>query len=122
MCSVKGEQRPRQRTVIVVGSDDTESDFLLRNLRAAGYLPVRARTGREATEMYGEHTADVAVVVLHVGLPDQTAYSVLRALKAINPHVRVVVSTGLRSEDTVRAYLNRLLHVVSRASGSQLRP
>jgi signal transduction histidine kinase/CheY-like chemotaxis protein len=70
----------RERQVLVVEDDPTAYELLQRELRAAGYLPVRARTGEQAVEL--AHRLQPVAITLDIILPGLSGWEVLKALKA----------------------------------------
>jgi CheY-like chemotaxis protein len=78
--------------VLVVDDDPAFLDFLGDSLKSKGYLPLKARNGREALELFGRRPARFALVDYH--LPDMNAVELLDLLKQENPNLPVVLITG----------------------------
>ena len=71
---------PGGNRVLVVEDDIVAYQALGEHLREAGYLPIRARHGKEALEM--ARSLRPAAVTLDLALPDLSGWEVLKALKA----------------------------------------
>jgi CheY-like chemotaxis protein len=65
-----------------------------RMLRAIGYDVVCARDGLEALELYREHAEEIRAVVLDLAMPRMSGSQTYKALREIDPEVKVLVSSG----------------------------
>lgn len=59
-----------------------------------GYTVHTAASGREALDFYSAHIEDVDLIVLDMIMPELSGEETFRKLKAINPSVRVLLSSG----------------------------
>jgi two-component system cell cycle sensor histidine kinase/response regulator CckA len=71
---------------------------LQRILERDGHQVTLAECGEEAIDLYAAHWRDLDVVVLDVMMPDVDGREVLRRMRAMNPGVRVVLSSGFTVE------------------------
>lgn len=87
-------------TVLIVEDDGLVARQMAQAVRSAGYRPLLASDGCSAVR---EATADPALVLLDLGLPDVHGEEVLDMLQQIpsTTHVPVLVVTG-RTDDAVR--------------------
>ncbi len=76
---------------------------ILQNL---GYTVTTCTNGADAVELYREHRQTVALVILDVVMPRLGGRAAYRALRAINPAVKVLVSSGYSIDSEVREILN----------------
>ncbi len=67
------------------------------SLKKAGYTIVTADDGDTAVTAYTQHRP--ALVVLDVTMPRVSGREAFRRIRAINPHARVLFSSGYTSED-----------------------
>lgn len=91
--------------LILVVDDEA---FILVTAKATleefGYRVVTAADGREALACYQQHREEIQAVVLDMMMPDMDGPTTMRALREVNPQVRIVASSGLRaSERTAEA-------------------
>ena len=63
-------------------------------LSASGYTVITAANGKEALEIYAREQSNIALVVLDLIMPHMGGEQCLEELLKINPHVKVIVSTG----------------------------
>lgn len=91
--------------LILVVDDEA---FILVTAKATleefGYRVVTAADGREALACYQQHREEIQAVVLDMMMPDMDGPTTMRALRDVDPQVRIVASSGLRaSERTAEA-------------------
>jgi len=63
-----------------------------------GYKVLAAAEGTDALALYGEHANVIKVVLTDVMMPGMDGLKLTRALKEINPLVKVIASTGQATE------------------------
>ena len=88
-----------------------DDDFLVREasiglLRRLGYEVVAVEDGEQAVAYYREHGSEIDLVILDLVMPRLGGRETFHALKAINPSVKVVLSTGYGHNEAVQALLN----------------
>jgi len=66
--------------------------ILRRILEPAGYTLIEANSGTAALEQYQLHHPDL--VLLDLIMPDMDGFALLRYLKELDPHCRVVVASA----------------------------
>ena len=87
--------RPQERRVILVIDDEPGIRKIIdRLLRQFGYETLLAATGPEALRAFDANAPDIALVLLDWNLPGSSGSSVLAALLARRPDLRVIVVTG----------------------------
>jgi DNA-binding response OmpR family regulator len=99
--------------VLLVEDDDRIASFIIKGLRASGFVPEWVTTGSAALERLA--AGGVAVHVLDLGLPDMDGLAVLHELKRRGdppPTVVVTARTDPRDRQSaidlgVRAYLTK---------------
>ena len=82
-----------------------DDELFVRNvtqqiLESFGYKAYLAGSGKEATQFYAQHQAEIALVITDWMMPGMDGAATVRSLKQINPAVKVIVSTGLVEEST----------------------
>jgi PAS domain S-box-containing protein len=83
--------------VLVVDDEAAIRDVMRRILERFGYRVLIACDGAEAVSVYtGQHDA-IAVVVTDMSMPIMDGPEMIRRLRAMNPGVRIVGSSGLMS-------------------------
>ncbi len=87
--------------VLVVDDHEVVRDFACRALRAAGADVMAAADGAEAL---GRYEDSVDVVVLDMSMPGLSGPEVFAELRALDPEVRVVLSSGYSELEATRRF------------------
>jgi two-component system cell cycle sensor histidine kinase/response regulator CckA len=89
--------RGRGETILVV--DDEASILIItgQTLEAFGYVPLTARDGNEAVALYARRADEIALVLTDMAMPVMDGPATIRALREINPRVRIVGASGLKT-------------------------
>lgn len=97
-----GQQAPRRPTgqaVLVVDDEEAVLNVGQQALERAGHEVFVASSGQQAIELFRQRHADIGLVVLDMTMPRLSGEETYRALKEINPDVRIVVSSGFSKAD-----------------------
>ena len=88
--------RGKGETVLVI--DDEASILVItgQTLEAFGYRVLTATNGSEAVALYKRNPELISVVVTDMSMPVMNGPSTIRALKAINPAVKIIGASGLK--------------------------
>jgi CheY-like chemotaxis protein len=81
-------------TVLIVDDQDMILTVARDMLKALGYEVYTAQGGREALGIYSEKKENIDVVILDMIMPSMSGGETFDKLRAINPHVKVVLSSG----------------------------
>jgi anti-anti-sigma factor len=107
--AITGEQ------VLIIDDEQMVLQFCSACLKELGYRPLTAGDPAEAIRIFEREKDRIDLVILDLSMPDMSGEEVLARLKAIDPSVRVVVSSGLgeeavqrlRGESAVRGLLEK---------------
>lgn len=91
---------PRGLTVLVVDDEPDVRDLLVEYFREGGCEVTAASEGREAIGLIQRTPGRYSLVVTDLQLPGVDGLAVLRAARAANPSVYVVIITGYASLDS----------------------
>lgn len=90
--------RGRGETVLVVDDEAGIRTIAKRVLEAFGYRVLLASDGAEALALYGQHQADIAVVLTDMMMPLMDGAATIQALVRLNPEVRIISASGLATD------------------------
>jgi CheY-like chemotaxis protein len=65
------------------------------------YKVLTANNGIEAIALYVEHKTEISLVFIDMTMPDMDGLTTIRTLHRINPHLKVIASSGLPSNETI---------------------
>lgn len=102
-----GEIRMGHETLLVVDDEKMILDVTGAMLEGLGYQVLVARGGAEALAIYRAQQEKIALVVLDMIMPDMDGGEVLDGLKAVNPDVRVVLSSGYSLNGAAKSLMDR---------------
>ncbi len=63
-------------------------------IQALGFSVIEAVNGQVALEMYQQSAQSITLVLTDVGMPVMDGYTLIRELKAVNPELPIIVSSG----------------------------
>ena len=89
------------RLLAMVDDDEAIRKVGQRLLERFGYRVIVAVNGQEAVELYERERADIAIVITDMSMPVMDGPATVRALRTMNPEVRIIVSSGLASDGSV---------------------
>ncbi|MGI0484022.1 response regulator [Pantanalinema rosaneae CENA516] len=82
-------------TVLIVDDEAAIREVVQNSLEAYGYDTLIANDGVEAISLYMQHPQVIDLVIVDMMMPSMDGALAIRALKEINPHVRIVAVSGL---------------------------
>lgn len=95
-------RRANGETVLVVDDESVLREVAASTLESWGYTVLAARDGAEAVEMYEEHKDEICVVITDMMMPRQDGAATIRALRNLDPDVKIIIMTGMRIPDDIR--------------------
>ena len=82
-------------------------------LEGYGYRVMQAANGAEAVALYAQNPGRIAVVLTDMAMPVMDGPALIVALRAMNPEVNIIGSTGMASEAAVpKAVLAGIRHFI----------
>ncbi|MCF8118858.1 MAG: PAS domain S-box protein [Deltaproteobacteria bacterium] len=94
-------------TVLLVDDEEMIIDVAKALLQRLGYQVFASRTGKEAVELYERNKDRIDVVILDMVMPDMSGGETYDRLKKMNPHVKVLLSSGYSINGEATEILNR---------------
>jgi signal transduction histidine kinase/CheY-like chemotaxis protein len=88
------------RTVLAVDDESTILALARDVLELNGYRVLTARNGEEALRIYRDRHAAIDLVLLDLTMPVMGGVECFRRMRAIDPGVRVIISSGFSSESS----------------------
>ena len=97
------------RTVLLVESEPTVTDFGRRILTSAGYTVITATSGRTALEIFRTRNNEISLVILDLFITDMSGRDCLMELLKIDPKVKALVAFGKAPEDQLHKEISLLV-------------
>ena len=95
--------RGHGETILVVDDEKPVRETAQAMLETFGYKVRLANDGAQALAIYTENQADIAVVLTDIMMPVMNGEAMIRAMRQLNPKVKVIASSGLKSEPDQKA-------------------
>ena len=81
--------------VLVVDDEENIRSIAQKTLERFGYRVMLAANGAEAVAAYAQHRGEIVIVLTDMAMPVLDGAATLVALRAMNPEVKVIASSGL---------------------------
>ena len=94
-------------TILIVDDHETIWDFLIDALSELGYSVLLAENGLDAVDIYEANPDQIDLVLLDMIMPKSGGHQTFLRLKALNPKVKVLLSSGFVSEKEVADLLEQ---------------
>lgn len=99
--------RNGKETILLVDDEVNVIDVTEEMLQSVGYKVITARSGMEAIEVYRKNQNHIDIVILDLIMPGLGGGETFDCLKAIDPNVRVLLSSGYSLKGEAKEILNR---------------
>lgn len=86
------------KKILVLEDEEAIRDFVVLNLKRAGYDIIEAATGEQALEQY-DSNPDIDIAVLDVMLPGISGIEVCKTLRASNQKIGIIMLTAKAMEN-----------------------
>lgn len=83
--------------ILVVDDEQSIREVAKETLMAFGYEVITANDGTEALAQFAAHRHDVQVVITDMMMPYMDGPATIRALKKLDPEIRVIATSGLKA-------------------------
>jgi PAS domain S-box-containing protein len=94
-------------TILLVDDEKFVLDVSQQMIKRLGYKVMTAGSGKEALSIYGKNPDAVDIVILDLIMPDLDGDKTYDRLKQIDPHVKVLLSSGYSINGKATEILNR---------------
>jgi PAS domain S-box-containing protein len=96
-----------KETVLLIDDEEMVLDVGEQMLLNLGYRVLKARGGAPALEIFRQHHAGIQLVILDMIMPQMSGGRVFEKLQAIDPGVRVLLSSGYSLDGQARDIMDR---------------
>jgi two-component system cell cycle sensor histidine kinase/response regulator CckA len=94
-------------TVLLVDDEKTLLTLGAAMLSRLGFTVLTAADGDEAVVVYREHMDEITLVLLDLTMPRMDGEETFRALRALDPEVRVVMTSGYSEQDMAARFAGK---------------
>lgn len=83
-----------KETILLVDDEDMILDVASEMLKALGYRIITAQNGSAAVNLYKQKKEHIDLVIIDMVMPDMNGGEVFDEIKKINPHSKILLSSG----------------------------
>lgn len=94
-----------QGTILVVDDEQLIAGMLTEMLTILGYTVETVSSGQQAVALYQIDFSGINLVILDILMPGMSGLETYQLLKAINPAIKVVFSSGYSSDESIKRIL-----------------
>jgi PAS domain S-box-containing protein len=94
-------------TILLIDDEEIVIESVGCMIEHLGYRLIVARSGKEAIELYKAQGSDIDLVILDMIMPDMNGSQTFDRLKATDPDVQIVLSTGYSADGQASEILQR---------------
>ncbi len=87
--------------ILVVDDEATIREITKATLETHNYRVITASDGLEAIAFYAQQPQEIRVVLMDLIMPEMDGLTAMRALKKINPSVKLIATSGLATKEKV---------------------
>lgn len=92
-------------TILLVDDEAVLLDVGRQMLEFLGHTVIEAKSGETAVAEFERHKARIDLIILDIVMPGMNGTETYEQLKAIDPRVKVLISSGFAMDDMVRNLL-----------------
>jgi two-component system response regulator RegX3 len=86
------------KNILVIEDEDAIREFVIINLKRAGYEVAEAATGEDALRIYDEAGGKFSIVIIDIMLPGMDGFAVCRKLRERSKTVGIIILTARTQE------------------------
>ncbi|MEA2011528.1 MAG: response regulator [Verrucomicrobiota bacterium] len=92
-------------TILLVDDEDMIWDVVIDMLQNMGYTVILAADGKDAVDIYAANKDEIDLVLLDMLMPEMNGQTAFFELQKIDPHVKVLLSSGYVDEKDAQEVL-----------------
>ncbi|HLP15209.1 MAG TPA: response regulator [Bacteroidota bacterium] len=100
MENVRHEHASVATMVLVIDDEESIAEMAREILESEHYRVMTELNPISAIKLYKQHQSEIGIVLLDLTMPEMSGKEVMEALLAINPNVKIIISSGYTEYDT----------------------
>jgi len=96
-----------RETVLLVDDEKGIIDVIGEMIQGLGYRLMTAQSGEEAVETYRMQAREIDLVIMDMIMPGMSGGTAIDAIRQMNPHAKIILSSGYSLSEEAQAILNR---------------
>jgi two-component system, cell cycle sensor histidine kinase and response regulator CckA len=95
-------EAPLTTTVLIIDDEAEIAEIAKEMLEVADYTTIVSLNPLEAIEVYRKQRSSIGLVLLDLTMPEMSGKEVVETLQAIDPAVRIIISSGYTEEEVAK--------------------
>jgi PAS domain S-box-containing protein len=100
-----------RETILLVDDEEVITEVTSRLLSELGYTILTAGSGEQAVEIYRQRQTGIQLVILDMIMPGMSGGETFDQLRAVNPSIRVILSSGYSIDGKAQAIMKKGVRV-----------
>ncbi len=100
----------RSGRILLVEDENIVREMTRDALTAQGYTVTSCSNGKEAVAHYREHFRDIDLILLDLTMPELNGADCFKAMKAVNPEIKTVITSGHTMDDEINSLMQEGVH------------
>jgi PAS domain S-box-containing protein len=92
-------RRGNNELILIVDDEDNIREITKSTLEKFGYRVIAALDGNNGVDVYMQHRDEIAAVITDIAMPNLDGPGMIRAIKNIDPNMRVIAMSGLMNPE-----------------------
>jgi len=92
--------------ILVIEDEEMVLEVAQAMIERMGYTVLPAVNGEEAVKIAQQHSGEIHLAILDMGLPDMEGKEVYSRIMLLRPHMRIIICSGDSIEGTPREIMN----------------
>ena len=93
--------------VLVVDDEESLRAVASETFANMGFSVIQAQDGREALAIFKERKDEIALMLVDLTMPHMDGEELFRAVKLIDPKVKVILSSGFNEQETIARFVGK---------------
>ncbi len=94
MNTMNDNQLSQDRVTLLIAEDEESNYLLLKTVLQKQCNLIRAKTGKEALELYQENAAVISLIMLDIKMPEMTGIEALKEIRKITKDIPVIMQSA----------------------------
>ncbi len=94
MNTTNDNQLSQDRVTLLIAEDEESNYLLLKTVLQKQCNLIRAKTGKEALDLYQEHAAVISLIMLDIKMPEMTGIEALKEIRKITKDIPVIMQSA----------------------------
>lgn len=88
------QQMPEDKVTLLIAEDEDSNYLLLKTVLQKKCNLIRAKTGKEALELFNENREIISMILLDIKMPEMTGIEALKEIRKISVEIPVVMQSA----------------------------